>query len=93
MDAAEKDYIQRKARQLDLGRGHALTVIQNKLDGDFQGQVRAVSLNAGILKLATPNASLASELRFRQLRLVEELRKLVGAREIKGLSIQIRSLI
>ncbi len=61
-----KDYLKKRAADLDLGRGNQLTQIQAELDKLYPGQCRAVSFNQGVLKITTPNASLASELRMRQ---------------------------
>lgn len=59
-------YLKKRAKQLGLERGQQLGVIQRHLDGLYPGQCRAVSLNEGVLKVTTPNASVASELRFKQ---------------------------
>lgn len=67
------DYLQKKAAELDLGRGQQLTVIQEYLDGLYPGQCRAVSLNEGVLKITTPSASVANELRLRQVELLSAM--------------------
>jgi hypothetical protein len=59
-------YLKKKASQLGLEREDQLKEIQKYLDSLYPGQCRAASLNNGILKITTPNASLASELRFKQ---------------------------
>lgn len=60
------DYLSRKSAELGLERGDQLAEIQNYLDSLYPGQCRAVSINNGVLKITTPNASVASELRMRQ---------------------------
>jgi hypothetical protein len=64
------DYLQKRATELDLGRGAQLAAIQAYLDELYPGHCRAVSLNDGVLKLTTPNASVASELRLRQVEIM-----------------------
>jgi hypothetical protein len=65
-----RDYLQKRATQLGLERGEQLTVIQGYLDGLYANQCRAVSLNDGVLKITTPSASVASELRLRQVEIL-----------------------
>ncbi len=60
------DYLQKKARQLGLERGDQLKAIQAYLDKKYPGLCRAASLNEGVLKITTPSASVASELRLSQ---------------------------
>lgn len=63
------DYLQKKAAELGLDRADQLSDIQTKLNQMFPNQCRALSLNDGVLRITTPNASVASELRFRQAEL------------------------
>ena len=65
-----RDYLQKRAAELNLGRGSQLVAIQTYLDGLYPGQCRAVSLNDGVLKITTPSASVASELRLRQVEIL-----------------------
>ena len=67
------DHLKRRAAELGLDRANQLAEIQKYLDERFGGQCRAASLNDGVLKITTQNASLASELRLRQIKLVERL--------------------
>jgi hypothetical protein len=83
----ENDYFARKRVELGLDRGDSLAAVQRALDALYPGLVRALSLNDGVLRLTTPNSSVASELRLRQ---VELLAKFNNA-EIKRLQIAIRS--
>ena len=66
------DYLARKAQELGLERGGQLEEIQEALDARWPGLCRAVSLNDGQLKITTPNASLASEIRMSQTALVRQ---------------------
>lgn len=66
----DNDYLQKRAAELGLERGEQLQKIQAHLDGLYPGQVRAVSLNDGVLRLVTPSASVASELRMGQVELL-----------------------
>jgi hypothetical protein len=60
------DHLKKRAAEMGLDRADQLAEIQAYLDSLYPGQCRAVSLNDGVLKITTPNASLASELRLRQ---------------------------
>jgi hypothetical protein len=63
------DYLKKKAADLGLERADQLREIQAYLEELYPGQCRAVSINDGILKIKTSSSSLASEIRFNQLRL------------------------
>jgi len=65
-----RDYLQKKSAQLGLERGDQLAEIQAYLDTLYPGQCRAASLNDGVLKITTPSASVASELRMRQIEII-----------------------
>jgi hypothetical protein len=69
-----RDYLQKKAAELGLERGDQLAEIQVYLDELYPGQCRAASLNDGVLKITTPNASVASELRMGQTQLLVDLK-------------------
>jgi hypothetical protein len=64
------DYLQKRAAELGLDRADQLAEIQAYLDRLYPGQCRAASLNDGVLKITTPNASMASELRMRQAEII-----------------------
>lgn len=65
----EADYFERKRRELGMDREAQLKTVQAWLDKRFPGQVRARQLHRGVLKLETPSAPVASELRMQQLEL------------------------
>lgn len=67
------DYIKKKSAQLGLERAGQLAKIQQYLDGLYPGQCRALSINEGVLRITTPNASVASELRMRQAEILRAL--------------------
>lgn len=90
MRQGDKDYLQQKAQQLRLSRGDDLAKIQKLLDAIYPTQTRALSINGTLLKIVTPNASVASELRLRQLQLLSDIAKLGAG--VEKLQIQIRSL-
>jgi hypothetical protein len=83
------DYLKKRADQLGLGRGEALAKIQKRLDELFAGQVRATSLNKGVLRLVTASAPVASELRIRQVELLRQFRGLDPSQAINNLQISI----
>lgn len=64
------DYLQKRAGEMGLDRADQLSETQAYLDRVYPGQCRAVSLNDGVLKITTPNASMASELRMRQTEII-----------------------
>lgn len=76
------DYLQKKSAKLGLDRAHTLRAIQQRLDNMFPGECRAVSIQDGVLRVTTPNASVAGELRFRKAEL--------KTAEVKKVVIQIR---
>lgn len=60
------DYLKRRAEELGLDRADVLSDVQAWLDQKFPGKARALSLNNGVLRIVTPSASVASELRLEQ---------------------------
>ncbi len=90
MRSIDPEYLQHRADELGLDRGKILATIQTSLDRRFPGKVRAKSLNNGVLRIVTPSASLASELRLMQVMLIAEFHDL-GA-EFERLSITIAPL-
>ena len=91
MQENAKLYLARKAQQLDLERAEALKMIQSILEEEFPGKVRAKSLNEGVLKVITPSAAVASELRLRQQDLIVKCVQ-TSTRPIHRLHIQITTL-
>jgi hypothetical protein len=67
----DPDYFTKKRAQLGMDREDQLAGIQRVLDSWYAGQARAKRLHQGTLRIVTPNASVASELRMRQLELAE----------------------
>ncbi len=67
----EDDYFVRKRTQLGMDRGDVLGAIQGTLEAWYPGQARAKQLHMGVLRIVTPNSSVASELRMRQVELLE----------------------
>ena len=66
----EPDYFAKKRAELGMERADVLVAVQARLDEWYPGQARARQLHLGVLRLVTPNASVASELRLRQVELV-----------------------
>ena len=60
------DYLKKRAQELGLGRADILAEVQAWLDHNYPGRAHAISLNAGVLKIVTPSASVAGDLRLRQ---------------------------
>jgi hypothetical protein len=67
----EDDYFARKREQLGMDRADDLARVQAVLEQWYPGAVRARQLHQGVLRVVTPNASVASELRMRQLELLQ----------------------
>ncbi len=86
------DYLRQKAEHLDVGRADTLVVAQSELDRLYPGQTKAIGLHQGKLRVITPSASIASDLRMRQIKLVEAVRARCADADIERLIIQIRSL-
>ncbi|MDB5179125.1 MAG: hypothetical protein JWN01_1068 [Patescibacteria group bacterium] len=63
----EADYFARKRQELGFDRMDALQLAQAWLDAQYPKQARAKKLHQGVLRVVTPNASVASELRMRQV--------------------------
>ncbi|HSH31075.1 MAG TPA: DciA family protein [Candidatus Saccharimonadales bacterium] len=87
------DYLKKRAAALGLVRGDALVAAQSLLDALYPAQTRAISLNEGALKVITANASVAQDLRLRQVELITKLnQQLPRQHYITKLHIQIRAL-
>lgn len=84
----DADYFAKKRAELGLDRGDVLEKIQAVLDAWYPQKVRAKRLHQGVLTLLTPSASVASELRMRQVEFIEAC----GLSEAPRLSISISSL-
>lgn len=67
-------YFERKRVELGMDRQDTLAQIQAVLDGWYPGMARARRLHQGVLRLETASASVASELRMRQLELFEAVK-------------------
>jgi len=66
----DAEYFERKRRELGMDRADVLVRVQELLDTWYPGLVRARQLHQGVLRVVTPNASVASELRMRQMELI-----------------------
>jgi hypothetical protein len=80
------EYLKRRAQELGLGREGVLAEIQSWLDGYYPAMCRALSLNDGVLRVTTKESAVASELRLRQVELVDKF----GDRGVVRLAISIR---
>jgi len=69
----ESDYFARKRQELGLERADDLERVQRALDAWYPGLARARQLHRGVLRVVTSSASVASELRMRQLELGQVL--------------------
>lgn len=61
---------EQKRRQLGMDRQDTLAQIQATLDAWYPGRARAKQLHQGVLRIVTPHAAVAGELRMRQLELL-----------------------
>lgn len=66
MQSIDPDYLKDRAEQLGLGRIDTITRVQTELDKIYPGKTHVTSLNRGALKIVTPSAAVASELRLNQ---------------------------
>ncbi|HEY6737085.1 MAG TPA: hypothetical protein VI322_05205 [Candidatus Saccharimonadia bacterium] len=72
-------YFERKRQELGMDRQDTLEFAQSVLDSWYPGRARAKQLHQGVLRIVTPSASVAGELRLRQLELLETLEGRVEA--------------
>lgn len=70
------DYFVKKRLKLGMDRGETLAQTQALLDGWYPGQARAKSLNNDVLTIVTPSSVVASELRLRQVELLQAIARL-----------------
>lgn len=84
----EPEHFARLRAKLGMDREDVLTGVQRVLDGWYPGLVRARQLHQGVLRLETPSAGVAGELRMRQVELLDAVEKLSGERP-RRLSISI----
>lgn len=84
----EPDYFARKRAELGMDRADSLADIQAVLDDWYPGRVRAKQLHQGVLRLVTPAATVAGDLRLRQMELIARFPTL----EITRLQIGIATL-
>lgn len=75
----DSDYFARKRQELGLDRADDLARVQAALDAWYPGLARARQLHRGTLRVVTPSASVASELRMRQL----ELARVLGLEDVR----------
>lgn len=66
------DYLTKKGGELGLDRADQLTQVQTYLDKLYKGHCRALSINDGTLVITTAIASVASELRLRQVEIMRQ---------------------
>jgi hypothetical protein len=88
----EPGYFERKRKELGLDRADQLADVQHTLDEWYPGQARARQLHQGVLRVVTPNAAVASELRLRQTELLVRHNTATAAQIIERLQISIASL-
>ena len=88
----DPEYFARKRAELGMDRADILEQIQATLDTWYPAQTRAQRLHRGVLRIVTPNASVASDLRLRQLELIALHGNKEAAHGIERLQISIASL-
>lgn len=80
-------HLQKRAKELGLDRADTLSQVQSYLETLYPKKCRAASLNDGVLRITTRQASVASELRFKQTDIKKHLE--TSNIKIKRLVIQI----
>ena len=80
LEADFTDHFKRKRRELGMDREEVLSGLQTLLNAWYPGQVRAKKLHQGTLRLVTPSASVAGELRMRQVELLDVAQRLANER-------------
>lgn len=72
-----KDLLSKKADSIDLEtKKNELTLIQEVLDRYFKGYARALKVRQDRLTIKVSSAPMASEVRFKQVIIIEELTRL-----------------
>ena len=84
MQSIDPDYFRDKAQELGLDRANILEHIQTALEALYPGKIRVASLNHGVLRIITPSAPVASELRLSQNKIIA-----LAPKEIERLQIVI----
>jgi hypothetical protein len=84
------DYLARRSVELGLGRGDTISSIQALLDESYPALTRVLSVQDGLVRVVTPNASLASDLRLKQLQILPQLQSFDAT--ITKMVVQVRSL-
>lgn len=69
----DNGYFAKKRAELGMDREDKLAEVQTLLDSWYPGQAKAKKLHQGTLRIITPNASVAQELRLRQMELLAAL--------------------
>ena len=88
----DPEYFKNKRVALGLDRAEILVQIQVTLDAWYPHQTRVQRLHRGVLRIVTPSAPVASDLRLRQLELIKLHSNKTAAHEIERLQISIASL-
>jgi hypothetical protein len=84
------DYLARRSVDLGLDRGNTIAAIQVLLDESYPTLTRVLSVQDGLVRVVTPNASLASDLRLKQLQILPQLQTIDAT--ITKLVVSVRSL-
>ncbi|HVQ45006.1 MAG TPA: hypothetical protein VMT30_08700 [Candidatus Saccharimonadia bacterium] len=74
LNADYAEQFERLRRELGMEREDVLASVQTVLDAWYPGLVRAKRLHQGVLRLVTASASVAGELRLRQVELLAAAR-------------------
>jgi hypothetical protein len=74
-----EDYFARKRAELGMEREDDLQRVQKILDEWYPGRAKAKRWHQNVLRIVTPSSSVASELRMRQIELLERA-GMTGAR-------------
>jgi hypothetical protein len=68
----DPSYFAKKRLELGLDRADDLGRVQSILDAWYPGKAKAKRWHQGVLRVVTPSSAVASELRMRQLELLEQ---------------------
>lgn len=64
-------YFEKKRRELGMDRADVLADVQALIEKWYPGKVRVRQLHQGTLRIVTPSAAVANELRMRQFEILE----------------------
>ncbi len=76
------DVLKSRVEDFDMERGDSLAGIQDILNKNYMGRVRAKKIKDGLLTITTPSSVVANELRLAQVKIKKQLKD-YGVEEVR----------